>query len=107
VLLGDTIIAVAIKVPRAARKELMTLGENIRIARLRRRLTAEIVAQRAGTTRQTIAKIESGNPAVKIGTYVVVLQALGLLKGWGHLDDPVGDLMSLDDLPKRARLKNG
>ncbi len=48
-------MAVPVKVPRAARKELVTLGENIRIARLRRRLTAEIVAQRAGTTRQTIA----------------------------------------------------
>jgi len=73
----------AIKMPRAARKELMTLGENIRIARLRRRLTAEIVAQRAGTTRQTIAKIESGKPAIEIGTYVAVLQARGLLRGWG------------------------
>lgn len=76
-------MAVSIKIPRAARKELVALGENIRVARLRRKLTAEIVAQRAGTTRQTIAKIESGNPAVKIGTYVAVLQALGLLKGWG------------------------
>jgi DNA-binding XRE family transcriptional regulator len=73
----------SIKMHRAARKELMTLGENIRIARLRRRLTAEIVAQRSGTKRQTIAKIESGKPAIKIGTYVEVLQAPGLLRGWG------------------------
>ena len=100
-------MAVPIKMPRAARKELVTLGENIRVARLRRKLTAEIVAQRAGTTRQTIAKIESGNPTVKIGTYVAVLQALGLLKGWGDIDDPVGEQMALDDLPQRARLKNG
>ncbi|WJS05767.1 helix-turn-helix domain-containing protein [Roseibium aggregatum] len=100
-------MATAIKVPRAARKELMTLGENIRVARLRRRLTAEIIAQRAGTTRQTVAKIEQGDPSVKIGTYVAVLQALGLIKGWGNIDDPVGDQISLDDLPKRARLKNG
>ena len=50
-------MAAPIKMPRAARKELVTLGENIRVARLRRKLTAEIVAQRAGTTRQTIAKI--------------------------------------------------
>ncbi|WP_051990170.1 MULTISPECIES: helix-turn-helix transcriptional regulator [unclassified Labrenzia] len=85
----------------------MTLGENIRVARLRRRLTAEIIAQRAGTTRQTVAKIEQGDPAVKIGTYVAVLQALGLINGWGNIDDPVGDQISLDDLPKRARLKNG
>ncbi|MEJ8475408.1 helix-turn-helix transcriptional regulator [Roseibium algae] len=100
-------MSTAIKIPRAARKELMTFGENIRVARLRRKLTAEIIAQRAGTTRQTVAKIEDGDPAVKIGTYVAVLQALGLLKGWGHLDDPVGDQMSLDGLPQRARMKNG
>ena len=63
-------MAVPIKMPRAARKELMTLGENIRIARLRRRLTAELVAQRAGTTRQTSAKIANGTPAVKTGPHV-------------------------------------
>ncbi|SDR45389.1 helix-turn-helix transcriptional regulator [Pseudovibrio sp. Tun.PSC04-5.I4] len=100
-------MATAVKTPRAARKELMTLGENIRVARLRRKLTAEIIAQRAGTTRQTVAKVEDGDPAVKIGTYAAVLQALGLLKGWGQLDDLVGDQMSLDGLPQRARLKNG
>ena len=38
---------------------------------------------------------------------VAVLQALGLLKGWGDIDDPVGEQMALDDLPQRARLKNG
>ncbi|WP_057462360.1 helix-turn-helix transcriptional regulator [Pseudovibrio sp. POLY-S9] len=100
-------MATAVKIPRAARKELVTLGENIRIARLRRKLTAEIIAQRAGTTRQTVAKVEDGDPAVKIGTYAAVLQALGLLKGWGQLDDLVGDQMSLDGLPQRARLKDG
>lgn len=100
-------MATAIKIPRAARKELVTFGEGIRVARLRRKLTAEIVAQRAGTTRQTLAKIERGDPAVKIGTYVAVLQALGLLKGWGAVEDPIGEQMSVDDLPQRARLKNG
>ncbi|OCW57917.1 helix-turn-helix transcriptional regulator [Hoeflea olei] len=100
-------MATAIQVPRAARKELLVLGESIRVARLRRKLTAEIVAERAGTTRQTVARIEAGNPAVKIGTYAAVLQALGLLKGWGELDDPVGEQISLDELPRRARLKNG
>lgn len=100
-------MATAIKVPRAARKELMTFGGNIRVARLRRKLTGEIVAQRAGTTRQTVAKIENGDPSVKIGTYVAVLQALGLLKGWGNISDPVGEQMSIDELPQRVRLKNG
>ena len=38
---------VSIKIPRAARKELVKLGENMRVARLRCKLTAEILAQRA------------------------------------------------------------
>ena len=75
-------MAVSIKIPRAARKELVKLGENMRVARLRRKLTAEILAQHTATSRQTIAEIESGNSAVKTGTYMAVLQALGLLKGW-------------------------
>ncbi len=78
-------MAATIQVPRAASKELITLGANIRVARLRRKLRAEIIAQRAGTARQTVAKIEQGDPPVKIGTYVAVLQALDLLEGWGIL----------------------
>jgi transcriptional regulator with XRE-family HTH domain len=58
-------------VPRSARKEFITLGANIPVARLRRKLRAEIIAHRAGTTRQTVAKFEQGDPPVKIPTYVL------------------------------------
>ena len=60
------------------RRILETLGENIRLARLRRRLSAEQVAERAGISRPTLAAIERGEPGVGIGNYLEVLRVLGL-----------------------------
>ncbi len=56
---------------------LKTMGEQIKLARLRRDLSAELVAERAGISRASLWKVESGNPAVAIGIYVAVLHALG------------------------------
>ena len=56
---------------------LKTMGEQIKLARLRRDLSAELVAERAGISRASLWKVESGNPAVAIGIYAAVLQALG------------------------------
>lgn len=55
---------------------LKTLGEQIKLARLRRNLTAELVAERAGVSRSSLWKVESGNPAVAMGIYAAVLHAL-------------------------------
>lgn len=55
---------------------LKTLGEQIKLARLRRNLTAELVAKRAGISRSSLWKVESGNPAVAMGIYAAVLHAL-------------------------------
>lgn len=56
---------------------LQTLGENIRLARLRRKLPMERVAERADLSRSTLVKIEKGDPGVAMGNY---LQALFVLK---------------------------
>lgn len=55
---------------------LKTLGERIKLARLRRNLPAELVAERAGISRSSLWKVESGNPAVAMGIYAAVLHAL-------------------------------
>lgn len=55
---------------------LRTMGEQIKLARLRRDLPAELVAERAGISRASLWKVESGNPAVAIGIYAAVLHAL-------------------------------
>ena len=57
---------------------MQTLGENIHLARLRRDLTSEQVAERAGISRNTFIKIEHGDEGVAIGMYFRVLIVLGL-----------------------------
>ena len=92
--------------PPAARRALRKLGEDIRDARLRRKLPMEIVAQRAATSRPTIARIEQGNPSVSIGIVAAVLQALNLLERFADVADAVhddiGQRIAREALPKRA-----
>jgi transcriptional regulator with XRE-family HTH domain len=64
-------------VPRV-RRLLTGFGNKLKLARLRRRYSTEVVAQRAGITRPTLSKIEQGDPSVSFGAYVRVMQALRL-----------------------------
>ena len=59
---------------------LKKLGENIKLARLRRKLSSAMVAQRANISRPTVVAIETGSTGVSIGTVVQVLFVLGLEK---------------------------
>lgn len=59
-------------------KTLDQLGENIKLARKRRKLTTIQVAERAGIDRSTLYQIEKGNPSVSMGAYFNVLRVLGL-----------------------------
>ena len=75
-----------IKTKKAMKRELLPkhkrmlsqLGEQIRMARLRRDLSSEQVAERAGIARNTLIKIENGDEGVGIGSYFRVLIVLGL-----------------------------
>ena len=55
---------------------LRQLGEQIRLARLRRDLSVNLVCERAYISRATLWKVEKGDPSVAIGIYAVVLHAL-------------------------------
>ncbi len=55
---------------------LTRMGEQIRLARLRRQLSAGLVAERAGISRATLWHVEKGSPSVAIGIYAAVLHAL-------------------------------
>jgi transcriptional regulator with XRE-family HTH domain len=59
-------------------KILEQMGENIKLARKRRKLTVMQVAERAGIDRSTLYYIEKGNPSVSMGAYFNVLRVLGL-----------------------------
>jgi transcriptional regulator with XRE-family HTH domain len=61
-------------------RTLSAFGENIKYARLRRDLSSEQVAERAGMSRNTLIKIEKGEEGVAIGFYFRVLAVLGLDK---------------------------
>ena len=71
---------------------LSEMGENIKLARLRRKLSSEQVAERANISRPTLSAIEKGSPSVSIGSYLLVLQVLGLEKDFLLLakDDVLG-----------------
>ena len=57
---------------------LSELGENIKLARLRRKLSTEQVSQRANISRPTLNSIEKGSESVSVGLYLQVLVILGL-----------------------------
>jgi len=68
------------------------LGERLRLARRRRKLSNAVVAQRAGISRSTLYKVETGDPGVTMGSCLRVLAVLGLendLQGLAA-DDKVG-----------------
>ena len=64
----------------SVQKVLTELGENIKLARLRRGLSSELVAERAGISRATLVNVEKGSPSVAMGIYMSVLNSLGLEK---------------------------
>lgn len=66
-----------------------------------------VVAERAFTSRSTLQRVEEGDPAVSIGIYAAVLQALSLLDGLSDVADfsrdKVGQSLLSAELPSRAR----
>lgn len=68
----------ATKLPRKLEEKMKTMGEQIRLARLRRNLTIAQVAERATCSALTVTRIEKGSPTVSIGIYARVLYALQL-----------------------------
>lgn len=78
------------------------MGENIKLARKRRKLTMVQVAERAAISRSTLYLIESGNSGVAMGAYFNVLRVLGLQDDFLKLaaDDELGRKLQDLDLLK-------
>jgi transcriptional regulator with XRE-family HTH domain len=60
------------------RAQLVALGDRLRAARLRRKLTQAMLAERVGVAVPTLRKLESGDPGTSLATVIRVLQVLGL-----------------------------
>lgn len=67
-----------VRMPRKLENHLQTVGEQIKLARLRRNLSVAQVAERATCSSLTVSRIEKGTPTVAIGIYLRVLYALQL-----------------------------
>lgn len=94
--------------PLPVRRILGKLGSDIRDARLRRRIRASTLAERAFISRTTLHKIERGDAGVSMGKYATVLFVLGMHDGIADLADRSRDGIGLDlleeRLPQRVRV---
>lgn len=95
--------------PLPVERALKKFGADIRIARLKRGFTVEMMAERIGIHRLTYSKMEKGNPMVGLGAYAAALYSLGFGTPLSELidqrNDDTGLLLDLEKLPKRARPK--
>ena len=82
--------------PRAARRALVKLGEDIAVARKKRRISTVSMAERAFISRGTLYKVERGDPSVSMGIYATVLAILGLVDGVAQVADRRSDHLGLD-----------
>lgn len=81
------------------------MGENIKLARLRRKLTMDQVSERAGISRPTLSSLEKGSPSISLGIILQVLVVLGLEKDILLLadDDVLGRKIQDADLTVKER----
>ncbi len=93
--------------PLPVKRILAKLGADIKAARLRRRITMTLMAERAFVARSTLQKVEQGDPGVSLGVYATVLFILGLSERIADLadvgTDSVGLQLDEERLPQRVR----
>lgn len=97
--------------PLSVRRALEKLGSDISAARRRRRVPVSLMAQRAFVSRNTLARVERGDPSVSMGIWATALFVLGMSDRLCQLADPATDRVGLsleeERLPKRVRISAG
>src|SRR5436190_24290083 len=95
------------QLPGSVSSVLVELGGAIRVARIRRRHTAQDFASRLGVTLPTLRKLERGDPGVALATFVSALWLIGLLDRLRDLarpeNDVLGNMLETSRLPQRIR----
>lgn len=93
--------------PAPVRRALKKFGDDIRIARLKRGLTVDMMVERIRVHRETYRKVERGHPGVGLGVYAAALYALGFGPIFDAIidqsRDETGLLLDRERLPKRVR----
>jgi transcriptional regulator with XRE-family HTH domain len=93
--------------PIPIKRALAKLGGDLSAARRRRRISVELMAERAFVGRNTISRVEKGDPRVSMGIYATILFIIGLEERLATLADVTVDRVGLDleqeQLPKRIR----
>ena len=113
----DSIVFIMTKTNTSKRKAILfpkqqvilsTLGENIKLARKRRKLTQVQINERTGISRVTIRKIENGDAGVAIGHYLAVLAVLNLADDLAKVaqDDEFGRRLQDAKLLGKVRKSN-
>ena len=88
--------------PPDALASLRTLGEDLAVARLRRKESQRQWASRLGVSAPTLIRMEKGDPTVSMGVYATALWTLGLSSGLAELADPAKDLRALESDVRQA-----
>ena len=78
------------------KKNLTAFGTNLKLARLRRKISAELMAERADISRTTLYEVEKGSETVSIGAYISVLRVLGM-------DEEIAKLALDDELGRKLQ----
>ena len=89
---------------RKARKSLEILGQNLKLARIRRRISAAMMCERACVSHATLTAIEQGKPSVSMAGYMSVLFCLNMHMDMENVasDDVLGRELQDLQLPKRV-----
>ena len=93
-------------IPPAAAVALKALGENLRVARVRRRESQREWAKRLGVSVPTLIRMEKGDPAVSMGVYATALWLLNRHDALAAAADPKEDLAALEAEVRTANLRN-
>jgi transcriptional regulator with XRE-family HTH domain len=95
--------AVAKALPPVARSALRQLGENIAIARARRKESQRAWAQRIGICVPTLIRLEHGDPSVSMAAYASALWLMGRVQSLGEIAAPANDVAALEQDVRKAR----
>ena len=95
------------RLPSNARRTAQQMGEHLRTWRKLQGLTAEQVSERAGISRPTLRKLETGDPSVGLDSFLMVTRALGQMDRVAEALDPydtdLGRARADWKLPERVR----